>query len=525
MIKKLPEQVLVFIGSFVVFLLTLAENFSGPHDSITYLNGIVDGYPLVNQHHLLYHYAAWCWLQVLQPVFPSVKNYYILESFSAVWGSCSMAVIYSFFRYRFKFTVGQATAAILVIAFSYGFWFYSVNIEVYAAPLFFILLALYYICQPRLTVSDWWKVIMLHILAILFHQINILFAVIILLKLWQQRKQINFLRWLSAYAVSGIVFVGTAYFIVGWIVEKQNTVSKWFAWMRGYADGDTYWQALTIKTPVNVGYGFSHALLGGHYIFQVPPVKKMINATLSSHSLGDELYIARNISTPMALFLLTLTVLLFIMTLWLLIRFIRNFRSINTTYHSIIVPLIATFLLYSVFFTFWMPEILEFWILQTVILWLLLLGTLTLSPLPFRLKPVYVSLALASLLFCINYFGSMRWMQDKKNDLYYVNTATLQKEVTQNDLVILQSAWILKDFLHYFTAIKVQSVPLKDSSHVTIDQAFNTTLLNKGRVFILPEIKNKMSAQDTKYIDSLRTLYSTRWRQFREKDPQIWVIE
>jgi hypothetical protein len=209
----------------------------------------------------------------------------------------------------------------------------------------------------------------------------------------------------------------------------------------------------------------------------------------------------------------------------LLIRFIRNFRSINTNYHFIIVPLIATFALYSVFFTFWMPEILEFWILQTVILWLLLLGTLSLSPLPFRLKPVYVSLVLASLLFCINYFGSMRWMHDKKNDMYYVNTATLQKEVMQNDLVILQSAWILKDFLHYFTDINVQSVPLKDSSHITIDQAFNTTLSNKGRVFILPEIKNKMDAPDTKYIDSLRTLYSTRLRQFRANDPEIWVIE
>ncbi len=525
MIKKLPEQVLVFLGSFVFFLFTLAENFSGPHDSITYLNGIVDGYPLVNQHHLLYHYAAWCWLQVLQPVFPSVKNYYILETFSAVWGSCSMAVIYSFFRNRFNFSAGQALAAILVVAFSYGFWFYSVNIEVYAAPLFFILLALYYICQLRLTAGEWRKVIMLHILAILFHQINILFAVIILMKLWQQRREIAFFRWLSAYAVSGIAFVGTAYFIVGWIVEKQDTVSKWFAWMRGYAGGDTYWQALSTKTPVNIGYGFSHAMLGGHYIFQFPPVKKKINALLSSHSLGDELYIARNVSTPMAVFLMVLTFFLFVITLWLLIRFIKNFRSINTAYHSIIVPFIATFILYSAFFTFWIPEILEFWILQTVLVWILLLGVLPLSSLPFRMKPAYVSISLAVLLFCINYFGSMRWMQDKKNDMYYVNTEIIQKEVTQNDLVILQSAWILKDFLHYFTDINVQSVPLKDSSHATIDHAFNTTLSNKGRVFILPEIKNKMDAQDTKYIDSLRTLYSTRLRQFRVNDPEIWVIE
>ena len=102
--KRIPEQVWVFTGSFVFYLLTLAENFSGPHDSITYLNGIVDGYPLVNQHHLLYHYAAYCWLHIWHPLFPSIKDYFFIEAFSALWGSLSLAVVYSFFKNRFSFS-------------------------------------------------------------------------------------------------------------------------------------------------------------------------------------------------------------------------------------------------------------------------------------------------------------------------------------------------------------------------------------------------------------------------------------
>ncbi len=523
--KRIPEQAWIFTGSFVFYLLTLAENFSGPHDSITYLNGIVDGYPLVNQHHLLYHYAAYCWLHIWQPFIPSVKDYYFIEAFSALWGSLSLAVVYSFFRNRFHFSGWHATASILVVAFSYGFWFYSANIEVYAPPLFFILLALYYLTKKVPGKSDWWKIIFLHILAILFHQVNVLFVVLVLLKLWQQRKQISFIHWLSAYTICGIAVVGTAYFIVGWVIEQQNTLSKWYAWMKGYAGGNLYWEELSTKTPVNMTYGFSHAMLGGHYVFQIPPVKRFINASLSSHSLNDELYIARNISPSMASFLLVLTVLLGILSLWMLIRFFRNFRLINASYNSIIGPLIFTFILYSAFFTFWMPEILEFWILQTVLLWLLLLGALPLISLPFRIKPVYASVALAFLLFCINYFGSMRWMQHKENDWYYVKTETIQNAAKQNDLVILQNGWIIKDFLHYFTKLRVQAVPLNDSSQVQIDSVFSSTLSHKGRVFILPEYKNDIRNLDTHYVDSLRKRYAARLKPFREKEPEMWVIE
>ena len=223
--RRIPEQIWVFTASLVFFLLTLAENFSGPHDSITYLNGIVDGYPLVNQHHLLYHYAAYAWLQFWQNIFPSIKNYYLVEAFSAVWGSCSIAVVYSFFRNRFGFSIGSSVASVLPVIFSYGCWFYSTNIEVYAPPMFFVLMALYLLTQKTIRFKDWIAIVFLHILSVVFHQINILFGIVILWKLWQQRNSIPWLKWLTVYALNGAIFVGGAYFIVGWIVEKQDRKS------------------------------------------------------------------------------------------------------------------------------------------------------------------------------------------------------------------------------------------------------------------------------------------------------------
>lgn len=523
--KKIPVQVWVFIGSLVFFLLTLAENFSGPHDSITYLNGIVDGHPLVNQHHLLYHYAAYCWMHFWHLLFPGVRDYFLIESFSAFWGSCSLAVVFSFFYRRFHFSVIASLASCLPVAFSYGFWFYSANIEVYAPPIFFILCALFIMSKPELSRTDWFKVIALHILAILFHQINILFAAVILFRFWTDRKKLSLPRWLAIYVGSGMLFVGGAYFVVGWIVEKQNTMTAWVAWLKGYAGASTYWHKLDSNTPIDVGYGFAHAFIGGHYVFQLPSVKQMLKNTLPNHSLSDELFLARSIPESMALFLTFLTVLLALLSAYLLFYFLRNYSTIQKQAGRIIKPVILTFFVYSIFFVFWMPEILEFWILQTVLVWLVLIGTMNMGVKWKSLKPFPVALSLGFLLFCINFFGSIRWMQSRDYDLYYIKTKHLQELVTDKDVVVLQEGWIIKDFLHYYTRLNVQSVPDKDSSWAQVDNAINRSLQNRGSVFILPEINNQPHSPDTRYLDSLRAVYSNRLTLVRPADPQVWKIQ
>src|SRR5215831_19153672 len=231
---RVPERLLVYTGFFIFFLLTLASNFSGPHDSIGYLNGIVKGSPLFHQHHLLYHFTAHYWLMFTERLLPGVKVYFLVELFTAVWGSGSMVIIYSFFRDRFNLTPLLSIAGTTVIAFSYGIWFYSVNIEVYAPPMFFLLLALYILTKEDFNRSDVWKVIILHCLAILFHQVNILFTLVILYKFWKLRKKISLPLSVLRYAFTGILLVGGAYFIVGWIVEDQDTMAKWVRWLEGY---------------------------------------------------------------------------------------------------------------------------------------------------------------------------------------------------------------------------------------------------------------------------------------------------
>jgi|ADGO01.1.fsa_nt_gi hypothetical protein len=168
----------VYLLFFIFFLFTLASNFSGPHDSIGYLNGIAYGSGLFHQHHLLYHFITHYWLVAVKAVIPGVADYYLVEAFTALWGSASLAVAYCILRNRFAQPVGLSLAAISVIAFSYGMWFYSVNIEVYAPPMFFLLAALYILSDPAFGQRDVWKVALLHSAAILFHQVHILFPLL-----------------------------------------------------------------------------------------------------------------------------------------------------------------------------------------------------------------------------------------------------------------------------------------------------------------------------------------------------------
>ncbi|MFT3825507.1 MAG: hypothetical protein QM731_16430 [Chitinophagaceae bacterium] len=527
---KIPEQVLVFSGFMVFYLCTLASNFSGPHDSIGYLNGIVKGQNLFHPHHLVYHYIAHCWLVVTQAIFPGVKDYFLVESFTAVWGSASMAMVYSFFRNRFSLSVAISIAGTAVTAFTYGVWFYSTNIEVYAPPMFLLLVALYLLTKKEFTKADAWKVFILHVLAILFHQINILFSLVILYKLWQERKRISLAYSVSIYAVMGIVLVGAAYFWVGWIIAGNNNFAAWVKWMEGYAGagGDgSYWEPLGWATFSHVGIGFAHAFIGGHFVFKLPVVNDYVsNANVvATHSMGDEIYLARHTSSFEAILLTAFAIVLAILMLTLLFRFIFRYRSIRKQYGNTVSLLILSGAIYSIFFCLWDPEILEFWIFQTMLVWLLLIGTLPVTGFPFRIKPLAGVWIIGVLMFIVNYFGSIRWIQDVKNDLYYAMVEPVKDVATPKDVLLLQNGWLLKDFLEYYSKGVVKEIPYIDSARTATDNYITHTLAQGGKVYIYPETGNTSNATNTTYIDSLLKQYGNRQTIFNKESPLIIVIQ
>src|ERR1700730_2593365 len=237
----IDNPVSVYLFFFIIYLLTLTSNFTGPHDSMTYLGMLRTREHLWHPHHLLYHQLSYYWLHLLNPVFPGVQDYFLVESFSSVFGAGTITVVYLFFRNRFNLPTLTSWLGGAIIGFSYGIWFYSINVEVYAPSIFLTICCLYILAKKEWSARDVWLTAFLHSLAILFHQMNILFTPIVLYKIYEQRKNIFVLKSIFWYALTGIVLVGGVYILAGRIGEGRDTFESWMTWVRGYTTSDEYW--------------------------------------------------------------------------------------------------------------------------------------------------------------------------------------------------------------------------------------------------------------------------------------------
>lgn len=482
-ISNLRGAVVVWLISYIFFLFTLANNFSASHDSIHYVLNIINGDHLFHQHHLLYFYYARNWWLLFKNIFPSAPDHLLIESFTAVWGSANLAVCYLFFRNRFGLTQSLSAIGVALTGFSYGTWFYSVNIEVYAPPIFFILSSLYVITRKNFQPSDVWKVAILHSMAILFHQVNILFAVVIIFWLWSNRNYIGIRRSFIQYALIGLVFVGGLYIFCGVFYENVHSVNEFTSWVLGYTVGHSYWEPLSVKTPVNALTGFSRAFIGGHFIFQHPYLEEAIKNSFRAHGLRDELFLSKDISKLTAWTLTALALIAGSLLVVMAFRFLRSFKKMHLHFH-VIRPVLACILVYSLFFLFWMPEILEFWILQMILIWLVLVGMLPVYRSPLSRSPLSTLFLLLVCMFTLNYFGSIKWLNKTDHDLFYVEVQKLDRSLTPLDVVVVEDDWIMKDYVRYFSRAKVFATDEPGYNRNEAIAAISRALVNNHKVYV-----------------------------------------
>jgi hypothetical protein len=522
MIKRISPYIFLFSAAYLFFLSMLAGNFSASHDSINYLNEIAKGVHLFHPHHLLYNSLAWAWVQFLTLFLPFVPTHLLAEAFTAIWGSAVIVMVYAFFRNRFSLSQIPSISGAAIVGCSFGVWFYSVNVEVYMPPIFFILLALYIISRNDLSRRDIFAISILHSLAVLFHQVNILFAVVVFYRIWKDRQLFSFKK-LAIYIIPAIVIIGGAYYYIGTEVEGHRTFAGLIRWMQGYTVGHGYWQPLSIHTPLKVATGFFHAFIGGHFLFAIPFLKNYFSNSFVEHRLSDEFFLSRHISPATAWMLLILTILFAFCVMIMIIRFVKRWKSIKAEYGNVVMPIVICFAVYSVFFFFWMPEILEFWILQSVLLWLLLLGTNKIVGLPWKLSSYTFFPALGILIAVINYAGSIRWLLSEDYDLYYSRVQPIQNVAGEKDLVLMSEPWIMKDYVSYFTKADTAAVPTTEDLRKMMDDRINSIMAGGGKVYIYPE-KNGTAGSQTSYLDSLIIAHPQK-RKVNAGDVTIWVIE
>jgi hypothetical protein len=470
-----------------------------------YLDDLQKGIHLFPPEHILYHYTTFRLLAILKFVLPHAQDYYLVETLDAFWGCLGLTVIYRIFLNRMSMARSEAFLGTAVVAFSFGMWFYSSNIEVYMPPLFFLLYGLYLCTGEPLQPKGVILLIVVHCLAVLFHQSNVLFTPIVLWKCWDSRKNIPFARSFAIYAVVALVCVAGFYFAIGWWVEGQNTPAGFSKWLRGYTtDDNNYWLALGAGSFLKVAIGWGHAFFGGHFIFRIPFLKAFMDHTFYYHSLDDEAYLVRNLNPTVAVGLLTLTLLVVAIILALLTRVIRNWKTLYAQKRRVMIPLLMFLVIYFCFFLFWIPENLEFWIPQTGICWVFLLGMNKQLGSPFGLKsnyPLYAGLTV--ILLIVNYEGSIRWMKDINNDSVYAKIVNVKETATDKDIVILRDPWLLEDFLRQYSKAEIWNVPTKEKDILELNHKVDLSLTQGGRIFLFTQAASIHSIPNDKYLDSL----------------------
>jgi len=479
----------VSVGFFIIYLLTLSHNLVASHDSVGYINEIDSGKWLFHPHHLLYHPISLLWLRLLRAIGITADSALIVSSLNAVFGSASAGLVFFFLRSRFGDSKKEAMSTVLLIGCSFGFWFYSVCVEVYIIPLFFLLAALFILVKTPLRIKDLFWVGVIHGIGILFFQAHVLFTFAVFARIFFTKETEFSSKWKALFTylipASGIAIIG--YLLVILFDVQAHTLDAALYWLSSYAhDMAQCWNVPSFHSLVKAVIGFSHSFIGGHFLFGIPGFEARFTKALGDqHEFHDEAFLVHTASPMLSILLLILTICLVGCILFIFIKSIPSIKKIYVAQRSQILPILVFLLVYCIFFFVWDPSNLEFWIPQSVLCWLLFDRILAYRRLARSTKIFRIALPL--LLVTINFFGSILYLHHESDDYFYVLSTAAAKETSANDIIITDQPWIEEEYYKRFTKTSVftpQEVERSDSKKKIFAAGVHSTLISGGKIWL-----------------------------------------
>ena len=360
--------------------------------------------------------------------------------------------------------VGTAGAAL-----SFGVWFYSVSVEVYLLPLALLLATFLVLSGPTLSVRRMAVVGALNGLAVLGHQVNVLFALVVLVAAVHHADRATALKRVAAYGAAATAVVASAYASVLAFVVEPGSTGEARSWFTRYAGSGTYWE-LGPTAPAKAVAGLTRSVVGGHFSFRLEWVRDRMLSAFPGRSLNDEAFLVRHVPSAVAA---TLTVVAGVAMALLVVAIARGIRrraELPDPARRVVRLLGAWFVVYAAFFLFWEPVNLEFWIPQVTVLWM---AAVTLwapaGPETARGRAglpagtVWLGLA-AGAVAAVNLFGTILPATDRQNDVYALRYSALAQLVDEGDLVIVEYPHLGVPYTDRLTDAAALSIPRYASS-------------------------------------------------------------
>jgi hypothetical protein len=216
----------------VVYVIFRSRNH--PVDAVLYaLAADVPGaYPFFHWHHLLYTPVGWLALHAARAFGYGGEAFAPLAAVSAVAAGGAAAALYLALR-RLGAGRPEALLATAGAAFSAAWWYFAGEAEVLSIISLFLAGALYFLFNPRLSSKTAGLVALWLAAGTLFHQALLLFTPAAVTLLAKGREE----RWrrLGLFAVSYVAVVATAYLAVPYIYYGVRGVGEWYHWVTYYA--------------------------------------------------------------------------------------------------------------------------------------------------------------------------------------------------------------------------------------------------------------------------------------------------
>jgi hypothetical protein len=437
------------------------------HDSAGYLMAIeAGGKDLFHPHHLAYNALARGWLETLDALGIGGDPLRLVELMSAVVGAGATALVWTILRLRAQLPRPLAAAGTAGAALSYGFWFYSVSVEVYLLPLAFLLAAFLVLTGERQSVRTMVALGALNGAAVVAHQVNVLFALVVAIVVARRIDRTRYLRRIGVYAGTATAVVGVAYGSVLAFAIRPGSLREAADWLTRYAQEGGYWH-ITPSASLEAAAGFGRALVGGHFAFRLDAVRSPVESLFPGKSLEDETYLVRNLPAPLAVALLAATLVGAGILLTIVIRGIARRRSLPPPAGRMLAPLVTWLAVYSALFVVWEPLNPEFWIPQATALWMIAAvmaaspGTETAPATQATTMPgeepstgraPRLLVAAAAAIGFVNLVGTILPATAAHNDIYAVRYEALAELVDADDLVVVDHPHLGVGYTGRFTA-------------------------------------------------------------------------
>jgi len=228
-------------------------------------------------HHLLYTSFISSLISVLHSLGIEVNSELFVPFVNLVFGAFTLALFYYMLRKTLKFDAVTSFLGVGLLGFSFGFWYYSVCVETLIIPLFFAMLTFLLLLESSNTITRYILIGIASSLAILFHQLYVLFTPVVILGLYLNHRHSRkaFLLSVSTYVTVVVALVGVPYLTIPIVYLKKTSFVEYYYWLTTYAH-DGYWQSFSAVSLFNALIGFGR---------DVSIAKKSGMINVSTHTL------------------------------------------------------------------------------------------------------------------------------------------------------------------------------------------------------------------------------------------------